>query len=80
MKRLGTSEQQLHVEVYPQKMLRPQFRKSTVFCGTAVYGIAVVFIKLHITAHPALSNESSYATAGMDPPYWGYVPFYLYNI
>ena len=30
MKRFGTSEQQLHVEVHPQEMLHPQFRKSTV--------------------------------------------------
>ena len=30
MKRFGTSEQQLHVEVYPQEKLHPQFRKSTV--------------------------------------------------
>ena len=30
MKRFGTSKQQLHVEVYPQEKLHPQFRKSTV--------------------------------------------------
>ena len=30
MKHFGTSEQQLHVEVHPQEMLHPQFRKSTV--------------------------------------------------
>ena len=30
MKRFGTSEQQLHVEVHPQEKLHPQFRKSTV--------------------------------------------------
>ena len=31
MKRFGTSEQQLHVEVYPQEKIHPQFRKSTVY-------------------------------------------------
>ena len=30
MKRFGTSEQQLHVEVHPQEKLHPQFRTSTV--------------------------------------------------
>ena len=33
MKRFGTSEQQLHVEVYPQENLHPQLRKSTVLSG-----------------------------------------------
>ena len=36
MKRFGTSEQQLHVEVHPQEKLHPQFRKSTVLWQAAV--------------------------------------------
>ena len=37
MKRLGTSEQQFRVQVYPQFMLHPQFRKSTVTVGRVGY-------------------------------------------
>ena len=32
MKRLGPFEQQFRVQVYPQLMLHPQFRKSIVIC------------------------------------------------
>ena len=42
MKRFGTSEQQLHVEVYPQEKLHPQFRKSTV---SSIYSIAAIHLE-----------------------------------
>ena len=60
MKRFGTSEQQLHVEVYPQEKLHPQFRKSSVILG--VLGSVCSRKNTHLTCVPHLLTTAAAGT------------------